>query len=118
MRRAAATLLALWILALGSGLVECVHELQHEMEDRVEDARAAAAGKPLEGHEHDETNCSVHLQLHLPLLQVPWVPAIAVFLAVIAVVDVVGARCASAGFVERKRCRDPPRGAWAAEVSL
>ena len=52
-------------LALGTGALEYVHNLQHAAEDAREDALHIACGKPVEHHEHDDGNCEIHQQLHL-----------------------------------------------------
>ncbi len=67
-------LLATVIFLLGSGTLEYLHNLDHAREDAIEDAQAAVDGKPLAPHHHDESNCEVHAQLHMPALPAAWVP--------------------------------------------
>ncbi|MBV8781507.1 MAG: hypothetical protein JO353_08930 [Phycisphaerae bacterium] len=76
MRRLAASWLLLTFLLLGSGVLGYVHNLAHALEDAIEDASHRDDGSPIqhEQHEHDETNCPVHAQLHMPAISVAWTP--------------------------------------------
>lgn len=60
-RRFPAILLLLGFAALGSGTMQRLHYLDHELHDahcRGEQDRPA----------HDDSNCDLHRQLHLPLI--------------------------------------------------
>ena len=82
MYRFAAIITALVFLLLGTGTMEYLHNLEHEREDAAEAAIAKATGQPVpEAPHHDETNCPVHAQLHMPTLPVAWVPLL-IFLGV------------------------------------
>ena len=72
MRRLTSILLLITVLGLGTGGLAYVHDLQHAAEDAREDRDAGAAGLPVEHHHHDESNCHVHAQLHLPLIAAGW----------------------------------------------
>jgi hypothetical protein len=74
--RWASFVLLLCFLGLGSGGLEYAHNLQHDAEDAIEDAKAKASGLPVERHHHDESNCHVHAQLHLGCIPVGWVPVL------------------------------------------
>ena len=75
MHRFAAIILVLFYAALGSGAVESLHNAQHASEDaRVLAAAHDAGTTPHSPVHHDENNCPVHLQLHLSVMAVGWVP--------------------------------------------
>jgi hypothetical protein len=74
-RRPVAIILALSFAALGSGALERLHNEHHAIEDMKALLAARASGKPI--HKlpaHDESNCAVHVQLHLPALPVVIAP--------------------------------------------
>jgi hypothetical protein len=74
-RRIPAILLLIWFLGLGTGAMEYLHEQEHAREDARIDALATAAGMPVPAHhEHDDNNCPVHAQLHLPIISMGWLP--------------------------------------------
>ncbi|MBC8108221.1 MAG: hypothetical protein H7Z14_16665 [Anaerolineae bacterium] len=72
MKRAIVIVAAIWFLALGSGAAEYLHNAQHARED----ASLSHPDQPERDHEpvHDDSNCSVHAQLHQPLVA-PWTVA-------------------------------------------
>jgi hypothetical protein len=73
--RFAAVILVLFYLALGSGAIESLHNAQHAAEDAKRLAAAGNSGQtPQYPTHHDENNCPVHLQLHLSVMAVGWVP--------------------------------------------
>jgi len=79
MQRVAALLMLLCYAALGSGAVEYWHNRQHAAQDEGSLAVATAdPGSAAVHHDHvplhDESNCPIHLQLHLAGLAVAWVP--------------------------------------------
>ena len=57
--------LLICFLALGTGTLQYLHNLQHLTEDAREDAIARASGQATEHHQHDESNCEIHAQLVL-----------------------------------------------------
>jgi hypothetical protein len=73
-KRAASILLLICFLALGTGTVQYLHNLQHQAEDAREDAIARASGQATEHHHHDESNCEVHAQLVLAFFFDGWTP--------------------------------------------
>ncbi len=76
MNRVASYLLLFCFVCLGTGVANYVHDLQHEAEDAREDAADKAAGVPVESHHHDESNCQIHAQLHMPYVATGWVPVL------------------------------------------
>ena len=74
MKRFAAILLIGCFVGLGSGALDYVHDLAHANEDAQQDAICKKMGLPILPHRHDETNCDVHAQLHMPLLAAGWMP--------------------------------------------
>ena len=79
MQRVAAWVMLVCYAALGSGTVEYWHNQQHAAEDSGALVVATAVpGSPAIQHDdhpplHDESNCPIHLQLHLAGLAVAWV---------------------------------------------
>jgi hypothetical protein len=73
-RRLASISLMLCFVALGTGTLEYLHNLDHLREDAREANLLRKAGLPVSPQKHDESNCAVHAQLHLPILNVGWVP--------------------------------------------
>src|SRR5271165_7393482 len=75
MRRMIAIFLACWFVALGSGGLAALHDLQHHLEDAATAAADRAAGRPdKDPPQHDESNCPIHAQLHIPLIAAGWIP--------------------------------------------
>jgi hypothetical protein len=75
MRRLSAILLIATFLALGSGTLERLHNQQHAAEDSIRAALGGGNGTPERMPPvHDETNCDIHAQLHLPMISIGWVP--------------------------------------------
>jgi hypothetical protein len=74
-RRITAIVVACWLVALGSGALAALHDLQHDREDAAIAAADRAAGRPeRDAPHHDESNCPLHAQLHLPFIASRWVP--------------------------------------------
>ena len=76
MGRLVAIILSLALLALTTGATEYLHNLDHRHQDAAATAGTASTPTSPQHHPplHDETNCRVHAQLHLPLLSAGWVP--------------------------------------------
>jgi hypothetical protein len=72
--RFAAIILVLCYAALGSGAVESLHNAHHATEDARLAALQDQRTTPTHPTHHDENNCPVHLQLHLSVMAVGWVP--------------------------------------------
>jgi hypothetical protein len=74
-RRLVAIVLALGFAALGSGALERLHNAHHAAEDLKAFLAARSSGQPNPKlPAHDESNCPVHVQLHLPALPVVIAP--------------------------------------------
>ena len=74
-RRIVAIILALSFAALGSGALERLHNAHHAAEDLKAFLAARSSGKPNPKlPAHDESDCPVHVQLHLPALPVAITP--------------------------------------------
>jgi hypothetical protein len=112
-RRLASILLLLWFAALGAGLLEYVHNLQHEADDARAAALLARATSPAGQHApaaptHDDTNCPIHLQLHMPLLAAGWVPLLVCLGLFVAFLTLLAPRLISHRCPARIDCRGPP----------
>jgi len=89
-KRFAAILLLGVFLGIGSGALEYVHDLVHDIEDAQMDALCVKTGVPVLPHHHDESNCEVHAQLHMPLLLTGWTPilvCLGLFVAFLTLLD-------------------------------
>jgi len=106
--RLASHLLLFVFLALGSGAAEYVHNLQHAAEDAREDAIAAATGQQSQEHHHNESNCAVHAQLHMPLVVIGWVPILLSLGLLIALLTLLAKPLIPRAMPVRIDCRGPP----------
>jgi hypothetical protein len=109
MRRLVVMLTVAWFLALGSGLVERIHNAQ----DAIEDARVAAELAKTPGpHQHppvhDDSNCAVHAQLHLPLIATPIIVLLICTGLLVAFVTQLAPVPAGTRPLCRIDCRGPP----------
>ena len=110
LKRFAAILLALCFLALGTGTLEYLHNLQHEREDAMEDAALKAAGLPEAPHgPHDESNCEFHAQLHIPLMTAAWVPLLVLLGVFVAFLTQLAPAVVEQRVPSCLGCRGPPR---------
>jgi hypothetical protein len=103
MKRATAILLALMFLAIGSGAAEYLHLRQHAMEDAAE----AKHGAPSNEH-HDESNCEVCAQLHIPVTSRGWVPLLIFAGFFVAFLTQLPQSLVSQRAFFRIACRGPP----------
>jgi hypothetical protein len=98
-----------WLLLLGSGAAEYLHNLQHLQEDKAMDAAMLKAGMPISSHPiHDDSNCDIHAQLHLPLLASGWVPLLVFLGLLVAFLTLLAPRLISQRVPLRLDCRGPP----------
>jgi hypothetical protein len=84
------------------------HQREHAAEDAQEDAAIKAAGGPVKPHEHDDSNCEVHAQLHMALLLTTWAPfvvCLALFLGLLKIACPLRIPQAALIWIE---CRGPP----------
>jgi hypothetical protein len=109
-RRFPAIILIFTFCALGSGATEFLHNAQHEAEDARENLLRRQAGLPdAPAAPHDDSNCAVHLQLHLPALPA-FVPPLAVSVAMlVGVLSLALPRVISYRVPVAIDCRGPPR---------
>ena len=108
MNRLTSILLLVTFLSLGSGGLSYLHDRQHEAEDAVEDRADRAAGLPVEHHHHDETNCRVHAQLHMPLVAGGWAQLLAVIGTPLTCLSRLRRPLVHRHPPARADCRDPP----------
>jgi hypothetical protein len=98
-----------WLLVLGSGTAEYFHNLEHVREDAAIDAAERAAGRPIPHHPiHDEDNCEIHAQLHVPMLPVAWVPLLVFLGLLVAFLTMIQAALVEQRLPSRIDCRGPP----------
>jgi hypothetical protein len=108
-RRISSLILLLTFLCLGTGLLEYLHDLHHEYEDRMEEIAAQKQGKkspvaPI----HDESNCFVHAQLHIARLPVAWIPLLILLGLFVAFLTLIAPPLVSQRQLFRIDCRGPP----------
>jgi hypothetical protein len=109
LKKLASILLLACFLALGTGTLEYLHNLQHAEQDAREDAAAKASGQPVDEHHHDDSNCQVHAQLHMPFTGgAGWLP-ILVFLGLfVAFLTLLDTPLIPRLTPARIDCRGPP----------
>lgn len=95
-------------LALGTGALEYVHNLQHASEDARIDALAAAAGAPATSHPHDDSNCDIHAQLHMAIFLSHWLPVLVCLGLFVAFVILLDSPLIPRPQPVRIGCRGPP----------
>jgi len=107
--RITSIVLACWFVALGSGALAALHDLQHDQEDAAIAAADRAAGRPeREAPHHDESNCPVHAQLHIPCISAGWVPLLVCLGLFVAFLTLLPAPSVSRRALLRLDCRGPP----------
>jgi hypothetical protein len=108
-QRIGAIVLVLCFVALGSGLMQHLHNLEHAREDAAAEADARAAGAPApEHHDHNDSNCSVHAQLHMPLAAAGWTPVLICIGSFVAFLSLLEPPLASQRWAAPIHCRGPP----------
>ena len=116
MRRAVAILLSIAFLVLGTGALEYLHNLDHKHEDAQ---RAAAAAATSLSHSespahhdhaplHNDTNCEIHAQLHMPTISAGWVPLLVCLGLFVAFLTLLASEPVSHRPLLRLDCRGPP----------
>lgn len=89
--------------------MEYLHNPQHAREDVAEAASARAAGLPDKPHEpHDESNCSFHAQLHVPLMAAGWVPLLVFLGLFVAFLTQIAPAITAQRLPSCLVCRGPP----------
>ncbi len=85
------------------------HEAQHAREDAALVAAAKAAGQPAPVVPvHDESNCLIHAQLHMPLLSAGWVPLLVCLGIFVAFLTLLSTPLVSHRMPVCLVCRGPP----------
>src|SRR5262249_36497404 len=108
-RRFVSGLLIVFFLALGTGTIEYVHNLEHAWDDAMAVARARDAGKPPPVvPAHDDSNCFVHAQLHMPTIAQGWVPLLILLGLLVAFLTQLPISAPSVPLRLRLDCRGPP----------
>jgi hypothetical protein len=107
-KRLAALALLCGFLLLGTGTAEYLHNLAHAREDASADAAAITAGQPVRHHQHDDSNCDLHRQLHLPILSAGWLPLLVCLGLFIAFLSLITPPPISCRVPVRLDCRGPP----------
>jgi hypothetical protein len=107
-KRAASILLLIWSVALGTGALQYLHNLQHLAEDAHQDALDAAAGKPVESHHHDEGNCPTHAALFFAFFFDGWTSYVVYLGLLISFLALLDARQLLQLLPFRIDCRGPP----------
>lgn len=117
MRRAAALVLAVCFLALGSGAAEFLHNAGHARDDAAaatgtsEAALFGRADAP-DDHSpapvHDDTNCRTHAVLHSPLVAGGWVPVLVFLGLFVAFLTLLPQSLPTLRLPLRIDCRGPP----------
>jgi hypothetical protein len=105
-RRFSAIILCLFFLSLGSGLLERFHVLIHEAQDALLDQ--TQGNDTPQPHHHDEDQCSIAVQLHMPLLSVGWVPLLISLGLLIAFLTQLPVHRPDWRFPASIDCRGPP----------
>jgi hypothetical protein len=108
-RRIASIPLLICFAFLGTGLAEHLHDLHHEREDAAIVSHEAAEGRPAPlPPQHDDSNCAIHAQLHLPLTVVLGVPLLICLGLLIAFLTPFAQSPVSLCPAFRLDCRGPP----------
>src|ERR1700689_4155381 len=95
--------------ALGSGAMEHFHNAQHATEDSRLLAAAHTARTPLKhAPQHDDSNCPFHLEMHLSMLAVGWVPLLICLLLLGAFISLHASRLNGHAPSLAIPCRGPP----------
>ena len=74
-----------------------------------EDAIAHLAGKPVEAHHHDESNCEIHAQLHLAFFFDGWISLFTLLNLLVGIVVLTQIERIRQSMPLPVGCRGPPR---------
>jgi hypothetical protein len=112
-----AIFLSVAFLALGTGALEFLHNLDHKAEDArlAADAAAACASGAQSDHHHqhlpplhDDTNCETHALLHMPTIAAGWTPLLVFVGLFVAFLTLLASEPVSHRPLLRLDCRGPP----------
>jgi hypothetical protein len=107
-QRHASILLLGVFLGLGSGALEYMHNLQHAFEDARMDAMARKMHLPVVPHQHDESNCPIHAQLHLQFVSLDVMPLLICLGLFLAFLSLIESPLIGRLLPARIDCRGPP----------
>jgi hypothetical protein len=103
LRRFASILLVATFLALGSGGLEYLHNLDHQ---RLDSRHADSASHP--SPLPDDNNCKTHAQIHQPVAATAWVPLLVFFGLFVAFLTLLAPEPVSHRPLLCLDCRGPP----------
>jgi hypothetical protein len=106
LHRRLASLLLAWFLFIGTGAAAFVHNLEHDHQDAAaaqSDDRDAPA-TPI----HDDNNCPIHAQLHLPMLAASAAPILVLIGLFVSLAIPFSHSLVSQRTPLRIACRGPP----------
>jgi hypothetical protein len=107
--RLAAIVLIVSIALLGSGALERVHNDAHARDHELtHNEHADTESSSPEPTHHDDSNCSLHAQLHLPLLPAGYVPLLVSLGLLVAFLTQLLQTTRSLSLPQRLDCRGPP----------
>jgi hypothetical protein len=104
-RRIVAIPILLCFLALGTGTMGHLHALDHQREDA---ALARGTGAPADRPVHNDSNCLIHAQLHMPMVSIGWVPLLVCLGLLIAFLTLAASPLVSQRTPTAFNCRGPP----------
>jgi hypothetical protein len=109
-KRVSALILVLCFLAIGTGLGEYLHNLQHAIEDSADAIMLQANGSvpaPRPVH-HDESNCRLHALLHAPIFSAGYLPLLVCLGFFVAFLTQISPPLLPQRAFFRIDCRGPP----------
>ncbi len=108
-RYVTATLLAICFMALGTGSLGYLHDLEHEREDAALAESPGQSPSQLPAHPvHDDTNCPLHAQLHMPMISIGWAPLLVCVGLFIAMASLAAPRLSPQRAAVPANSRGPP----------
>ncbi|MEO6435327.1 MAG: hypothetical protein ABIP55_06145 [Tepidisphaeraceae bacterium] len=110
MRRIATILLIGTFVALGAGVLEHAHYLQHVHDDALAaaDSSDSSHQEGKDGSHGDPADCLLHGLLHAPLLSAGWAPLLVCLGTFVAFLTLLAERPAAVRLLARLDCRGPP----------
>jgi hypothetical protein len=106
-RRFAVLPLLVCFLALGTRAAAFLHDLEHQQRDAV--LVNAGVLPPAQQPIHNDSNCRIHAQLHMPMLAAAWVPLLVCVGLFVAFLTLLPARLLPQSRGLAFNCRGPPR---------
>jgi hypothetical protein len=99
----------LGLFALATGTLEHLHNLQHQREDAAAAKQDPNTGYPAgQNPVHNDSNCLIHFQLHLPICSAGWVPLLVFLGLFVSFLTLLTPRLAPQGVTIHIACRGPP----------